>query len=102
MRELIHLSFGKEANYMATHFWNLEDENLKTHAGQLGQKDSTGLQVDQEAIFNAQLASSAVLYYEKRSKGQMIPRTIMTDFRDNFGNFSACFAVETQTHLDKN
>ena len=32
----------------------------------------------------------------------MVPRTIMTDFRDNFGNFSACFAVETQTHLDKN
>ena len=25
----------------------------------------------------------------------MVPRAIMNDFRDNFGNFSACFAVET-------
>ena len=87
---------------MATHFWNFEDENLKSQAGAVGQKDSTGLDVDQEAVFNAQLASSSVLYYEQRVKGQMMPRTIMTDFRDNFGNFSACFAVESQTHLDKN
>ena len=26
----------------------------------------------------------------------MVPRAIMNDFRDNFGNFSACYAIETQ------
>ena len=31
----------------------------------------------------------------------MLPRVIMTDFRDNFGNFSSCFAVESQTQFDK-
>lgn len=29
MREIIQLSFGKESNYLQTHFWNLEDERLK-------------------------------------------------------------------------
>ena len=27
----------------------------------------------------------------------MVPRSIFNDFRDNFGNFSACFAVQTQS-----
>ena len=29
MREIIQLSFGKESNYLQTHFWNFEDEKLK-------------------------------------------------------------------------
>ena len=32
----------------------------------------------------------------------MVPRLIMTDFKDNFGNFSSAFAVEQQTQFDKN
>jgi len=39
-----------------------------------------------------------VLYFEKRSTGEMVPRAIMNDFRDNFGNFSACFALEQQSN----
>ena len=30
----------------------------------------------------------------------MVPRAILSDFRDNFGNFSACFAVETHQDAD--
>ena len=32
----------------------------------------------------------------------MVPRAIMNDFRDNFGNFSACFAVETNQEQPSN
>ena len=83
MREIIQLSFGKESNHLQTHFWNFEDEKLKAST---------------EGESNAQSQSEAatVLYYEQPSTGQMIPRALMSDFRDNFGNFSACFAVETQ------
>jgi len=29
MKEIISLSFGKHSNYIATHFWNAQDETFK-------------------------------------------------------------------------
>lgn len=71
---------------MQTHFWNFEDEKLK--AASESAQDSSETQTSSEF--------ASVLYYEQPSSGQMVPRALMNDFRDNFGNFSACFAVETQ------
>ena len=83
MREIIQLSFGKESNYLQTHFWNFEDERLKA-----GGPDGQAVGQNEQTV---------VLYYEQPSTGQMVPRALMNDFRDNFGNFSACFAVETES-----
>lgn len=35
MRELLHISLGKHANYAQTHYWNLQDESLKTQQNQV-------------------------------------------------------------------
>ena len=48
MREIISLSFGKESNYLSTHFWNLEDESLKNKSQKLKDKGMEG-----DALFNA-------------------------------------------------
>ena len=87
MREIIQLSFGKESNHVQTHFWNFEDERLKANS--------------QEGQAVGQNEQTVVLYYEQPSSGQMVPRALMHDFRDNFGNFSACFAVETDSDAAK-
>jgi hypothetical protein len=34
MKEIISLSFGKHSNYIATHFWNFQDESLKVNPEQ--------------------------------------------------------------------
>ena len=103
MREIIQASFGKESNYLQTHFWNFADETLKTRSQALNQKQSD--QADDAAMdderFTAQMQSASVLFYEQASSGQMTPRIIYTDFRDNFGNFSSCFSLEKQNRFDK-
>ena len=48
MREIITLSFGKESNYLQTHFWNIEDEALKNKSQKLQEKGTEG-----DALFNA-------------------------------------------------
>lgn len=89
MREIIQLSFGKESNHIQAHFWNFEDEKLKAGSGSGGADETQG-----------ENESTSALYYEKPSSGQMVPRAVMHDYRDNFGNFSACFALDTHPAED--
>ena len=98
MREIIQASFGKESNYLQTHFWNFADETLKTRSQALNsEQGNQGGGLDSEmddARFMAQMQSASVLFYEQAQSGKMTPRVIYTDFRDNFGNFSSCFSLE--------
>ena len=104
MREIIQASFGKESNYLQTHFWNFQDEQLKIRSDKLN-KDGKGGAENAEMVddqrFQAQMQSAAVLFYQQRESGQMTPRVIYTDFRDNFGNFSSCFSLEKQSQFDR-
>lgn len=80
MREIISLSCGKESNFAQTHWWNFQDEQLK---------------------YLEDRKRSVVNYYETRSSGQLMPRQIYLDFKDNFGNFSSCFALQNQEEAAK-
>lgn len=67
--EIVTLQFGNLSNHIMTHYWNIQDEQLKY-------PDSTNLR-------------SEALYYET-NKGQF-PFTLYFDQRDNFGNYFGCF-----------
>ena len=88
MRELISFTIGKESNHASTHFWNFQEEQLLYNSNQ-AKDDKTGAS-----------DSSVVLFYEKQS-GKMDPRVVFVDYRDNFGNFSSCFALEKQAEQAK-
>lgn len=72
--EIVTLQFGNLSNHIMTHYWNLQDEQLKM-------PDETVLRFES-------------LYYET-PKGHF-PLTLYFDRKDAFGNFSGCFDTPVQ------
>lgn len=69
MREILSMSLGTHSNFVSTHFWNSQDENLKV----LSQSGEPNLD---QAIKK----STDMVYYETPITNQLLPRHILIDF----------------------
>lgn len=72
MREILTISLGELGNFTAAHFWNIQDEKLKSDPNR-----------------------NPVLYFETHRTMQYVPRSIFVDFRNKFGNYMSVFSSQS-------
>ena len=86
MREVISFSMGKHSNFVSTHFWNAQDEQLK-----MPPTENTGFEDEQPQYNATTMDRVSSLYHEQQISGQLVARHIYVDFSENFGNYSSSF-----------
>ena len=81
-REIITCQIGPFSNWVGSHFWNTQDDA----------RHPLSHDVSGDAIFDDEQADAAVLY-RASPRSQLMPRLIVCDAADAFGNLSSAGGV---------
>ncbi|KAF2069896.1 hypothetical protein CYY_008782 [Polysphondylium violaceum] len=76
-QEIITLQIGNYSNFIATHFWNIQEENFK-YSSRNPEKE--GYEIDPDILYRSSLSEKDQVKYT--------PRVLLFDYKSNYGNLN--------------